>query len=220
MLCPKCGADLPADARFCPSCGAAIGEPVSADPVSSPMAAASPAEQLRGRAADQRLAAALPAENELWQGSYSPKDMFGQGLGVAAITVAAAVAGIFFQWESPAWLWALAAIVLVWLALGLQLAYRRLSIRYRLTNQRFFHERGLLTRVVDRIEVIDMDDITYVQTLIDRLLGIGTIRITSSDRTHPELLVRGIDHVKEVAALMDNARREERLRRGVHIEAI
>lgn len=220
MLCPKCGADLPADARFCPSCGAGIGEPASADPVSSPMATATPAEQLRSRAADQRLAAALPAEKELWQGSYSPKDMFGQALGVAAITVAAAVAGIFFQWESPARLWALAAIVVLWAALALQLAYRRLSIRYRLTNQRFFHERGLLTRVVDRIEVIDMDDITYVQTLIDRLLGIGTIRITSSDRTHPELLVRGIDHVKEVAALMDNARREERLRRGVHIEAI
>jgi membrane protein YdbS with pleckstrin-like domain len=217
MLCPKCGVDLPADARFCPSCGAATGEPGSADPVSSPVAAASPAEQLRSRAAEPR---AVPAEKDLWQGSYSPKDMFGQTLGVAAITVAVFVLGIFFQWESIVWLWAFVAVMVLWLALGLQLAYRRLSIRYRLTNQRFFHERGLLTRVVDRIEVIDMDDITYVQTLIDRFLGIGAIRITSSDRTHPELLVRGIDHVKEVAALMDNARREERLRRGLHIEAI
>jgi membrane protein YdbS with pleckstrin-like domain len=219
MPCSKCGADVPAEARFCPSCGAAVGEPALAPANPQPAAAATPAERLRGFSAEQRTAAAVPTEKELWVGSYSPKDMFGPAAGVAALTVAAIIAGTIFQW-TPVWLWALLAIVAMWAALGLLLVYRRLSIRYRLTNQRFFHERGLLTRVVDRIEVIDMDDITFVQGLVDRMLGIGTIRVTSSDRTHPELLVRGIDHVRQVAALMDNARREERMRRGVHIEAI
>ena len=65
-----------------------------------------------------------------------------------------------------------------------------------------------------------MDDITYVQGIVDRIFGTGTIKVTSSDRTHPEVNLRGIDQVREVAALLDSARRQERLRRGVHIEAI
>ena len=65
-----------------------------------------------------------------------------------------------------------------------------------------------------------MDDVSYDQGIIERLLGVGTIRVTSSDRTHPEIALRGIDGVHEVATMMDDARRRERLRRGLHIEAV
>jgi len=51
---------------------------------------------------------------------------------------------------------------------GLLLVYRRMGVHYRLTNLRFFHERGVLTRVTDRIEVIDMDG-----RKIDKLLVIS-----------------------------------------------
>jgi hypothetical protein len=49
---------------------------------------------------------------------------------------------------------------------------------------------------------------------------VGTIHISSSDRTHPELLLLGIDDVKRVADLIDDVRRKERRQRGLHIEAI
>jgi membrane protein YdbS with pleckstrin-like domain len=104
--------------------------------------------------------------------------------------------------------------------LGVVLAYRRLSVRYRLTSSRFFHEQGILRHVTDRIEVIDMDDISYEQSLLQRMMGVGTIRITSSDRTHPVLDIRGIENVREVSSLMDDARRDERRRRGLHIESV
>ena len=218
MNCAKCGADLPADARFCPACGAAT----EAQPTVPDSGVPSAADRIRGRGADQGVAAAagLAGENELWRGSYSPKDMAGTFLTVALISIAAIAAAIVWGLSGLGWLWLLGAIALVWLALGIQLAYRRMSIRYRLTDQRFFHERGILTRVVDRIEVIDMDDITYVQGIIERVFGTGTIKVTSSDRTHPEIQLRGIDQVREVAAMLDAARRQERLRRGFHIEAI
>ena len=81
----------------------------------------------------------------------------------------------------------MAAIVLLWLYQIVVLLRRRLGVHYRLTTQRFFHESGILIHTTDLIEVIDMDDITYRQTLIDRMTGVGTIRIVSSDRSHPDL---------------------------------
>jgi len=165
--------------------------------------------------------ASLPVEKELWQGSYSPKDMAGPFLLAALASIAAVVtAAVWGELGGAGWLWLILAIAAVWIALGLQLAYRRLSIRYRLTDQRFFHEHGILTRVVDRIEVIDMDDITFEQGLVDRFFGVGTIKVSSSDVTHPMLLITGIDDVQKVAGLIDNARRAERLRRGLHIESV
>ncbi len=65
-----------------------------------------------------------------------------------------------------------------------------------------------------------MDDVTFVQGIIQRMLSVGTIRVSSSDRTHPELVLLGIDNVEKVADLIDDARRKERRRRGLHIEAI
>ena len=47
----------------------------------------------------------------------------------------------------------------------------------------------------------------------------GTIKIMSSDCTHPELFLEGIDRVAHVAGLIDEARRAERLRRGLFIDA-
>jgi hypothetical protein len=74
--------------------------------------------------------------------------------------------------------------------------------------------------VTDRIEVIDIDDVTYEQGLVQRMLGVGTIRIASSDRTHPELVLSGIDGVQQVADTIDDIRRKERRKRGLHIESI
>jgi hypothetical protein len=52
------------------------------------------------------------------------------------------------------------------------------------------------------------------------MCNVGTIHVSSSDRTHPVLHVAGVYNVKEVASMMDDARRTERIRRGLHIEAV
>ncbi len=90
---------------------------------------------------------------------------------------------------------------------------------YRLTRYRLFHEHGILGRVTNRMETIDIDDVTVQQSFIERMLNIGTIIVRSSDRTEPELRLRGIEHVNDVADLIDNARRAERQRRGLHLES-
>lgn len=164
-------------------------------------------------------------EERLWIGSYSAKAMYADWLAAGAITAVLAVVLIIVGRNtelgvSKALLILLGLIVFIWGGLGLLLAYRRLSVGYELTNQRLIHHKGLLKRVIDRIELIDMDDVTVEQGIVERMLGVGKIRISSSDRTHPQLKLGGIDDVKRVADLIDDVRRTERRRRGVHIETI
>ena len=159
-------------------------------------------------------------EEELWQGRYCGKVMIGSWLLCGLVTVVLLAAGALWVRNGIVWGILVVVLVLVWGYPGALLAYRRLSIRYRLTSQRFFHEKGILRHVTDRIEVIDMDDIAFDQTILQRLFGVGTIHITSSDRSHPVLRVEGIRDVKKVAGMMDDARRVERVRRGLHSEAV
>jgi hypothetical protein len=112
------------------------------------------------------------------------------------------------------------ATLVLWLLWGLVYVYRRLSVRYELTSQRFLHYHGLLHRFAERIEVIDMDDITYDQTIIERLVNVGRITISGSDRTHPKMVLRGIDNVAAVSRQLDDVRHKERQRRGLFVETI
>jgi membrane protein YdbS with pleckstrin-like domain len=222
MKCQQCGAEVNAESTYCHKCGARIvADPprFSANPesgeesfppnTSAPAAPAAP----EPRPLSRRDA----PEEDLWQGTYSPRAMIGMWILDGAVTVAAIALAVMFPayWFAP-----IGAVFLFSLLLFLQLMYRRLSVSYRLTTQRFFHQRGLLSRTTDRIEVIDIDDVTCSQGPVERMLGVGSIRVTSSDRTDPELWIRGIDDVQQVAQMMDNARREERIRRGIHIESV
>jgi hypothetical protein len=47
---------------------------------------------------------------------------------------------------------------------------------------------------------------------------VGTIRVLSDDRSNPELVLRGIDDAKTVAAKIDETRRAEQMRRGLVME--
>jgi membrane protein YdbS with pleckstrin-like domain len=197
-------------------------EPASAQPVpAAEAAAASGAERFRQAYQPQPGATADEAETNLWSGGYSSRDMLGKWLLAALVTIIPPAVIWYFQWGQPAIWWGWAAVaLLVWLGFALELLYRRWSLHYLLTTQRFLHEQGLLWRATDRIEVIDIDDVTFEQGPVQRLTGVGNIKIISSDRTHPELWMRGIADVRDVANLIDDTRRKERRLRGVHVEAI
>jgi uncharacterized membrane protein YdbT with pleckstrin-like domain len=156
-------------------------------------------------------------EEALWSGGYSAKAMYGTWLVLFLLTVVLIVP----MFSQPAWILVLVALIgLVWLSVGLLLAYRKFAVSYELTTQRFIHREGIFIRRTDRIEVIDIDDVTFTQGLVQRILGVGKIDITSSDRSHPHLILPGIDDVARVAEMIDHVRRQERRRRGLHIENI
>ena len=192
---------------------------VDADLQEVTAAALSPADRLRSpsETADQE-----EPEEDAWEGGYSGKAMFGNWLVAGFVSLLVIV--LLFRYEQlregDRSKYILLGIASLWILLGFMVLYRKMNVRYHLTTQRFIHQSGILTRVSDRIEVIDIDDVTYYQGVIERLVGVGSIKVNSSDRTHPELWLRGIENVQEVADLLDDLRRKERRRRGLHIESI
>ncbi len=157
-------------------------------------------------------------ESHLWEGGYSAKAMYGSWLMAFIASIGLVVVG--FLVPVIGILIALCVAAGIWVLTALVFAVRKLGVHYELTTQRFIHRSGILTRRTDRIELIDVDDVTFVQGIIQRMLSVGTIKVASSDRSHPELNLLGIDNVENVADMIDDARRKERRRRGLHIEAI
>ncbi len=143
--------------------------------------------------------------------------MYGQWLLAAVVSVFTIIACLI---TPGAWFVGMLILLVLWSGLAGYLAYRKFGVSYRLTSQRLQHERGIFLRRTDRVETIDIDDVTFTQGLVERLFGVGTIRLTSSDKTDPELVLLGIDEVQRVANLIDEVRRQERRRRGVFIEQI
>jgi uncharacterized membrane protein YdbT with pleckstrin-like domain len=177
------------------------------------MSSETPKDRFKESAETRQADNAEDKEQDLWAGGYSGKAMYGTWL-IGGLVTIGLVAGMFFFPLVGI------GIPVLWIFLGLALVYQKLSVHYELTTQRFIHKRGILKRVTDRIEVIDIDDVTYEQGIIQRMLDVGTIRINSSDRTHPELVLSGIDGVANVANTIDDVRRKERRKRGLHIESI
>ena len=87
-------------------------------------------------------------------------------------------------------------VYLVGLLLGLGLLlipwFLIKSIRYRISNYRIDFERGILSRSIDTLELWHVEDISFHQSLLDRILNVGTITIRSHDDSTPILPLRGV----------------------------
>jgi membrane protein YdbS with pleckstrin-like domain len=225
MQCPHCETDVPESAAFCPGCGRRLADSPDA-PVQhtgqplgkSPSAPANTAQQLQNRSAQIRAAGDV-AEQELWRGSYSYKAMTGTLIAAGLLTLVGLFGLVWYRHVEAFRIADLVCMMLLWLAIAVSMLRRRLGIRYRLTNQRFFLEKGILRRITERIEVIDIDDLQFEQNLVERFFDVGSITLTSTDRSVPKFWLQGIEHVQEVSDLIDQARRAERNRRGLYIES-
>ena len=190
------------------------------DQPSAAASSPSPRERFQ-QAADQKRSAEDEPEEDIWQGTFSSRAMTGKWILTGALTVILPILIIVAKiGYSYTWWGYLVLVGGMWVVFALQLALRKMTVKYYLTSQRLIHETGLLKRVTDRMEVIDIDDVTFEQGFVERMLGVGSIKIISSDRTHPELWMRGIENVRHVATLIDDVRRKERRKRALHIEAI
>lgn len=225
MKCPSCQGENDAEATFCQHCGARLVDDASQaeaaeDDANFPVP---PTGTTDTRERFQQAAAAkqgddLHEEHDVWEGSYSPKAMVGWWIAAGVLTIAAVVLGVIFL--GPHLIWVMLGILVVWALLVARYLFRRFGVHYYLTSQRFIHETGILWRRTDRIELIDIDDVTFRQGPIERMFNVGTIHLSSSDKTHPEMDLPGIEGVKSVADQIDDLRRRERRRRGLHIEAV
>jgi membrane protein YdbS with pleckstrin-like domain len=90
-----------------------------------------------------------------------------------------------------------AAIVLAILAIVLPWLVTR-TTRYRITNYRIDFERGVVTKKIDTLELWHVDDISFEQGLLDRIMNVGSIKILSNDRTTPKLDLHGLPNPRAI----------------------
>jgi uncharacterized membrane protein YdbT with pleckstrin-like domain len=86
------------------------------------------------------------------------------------------------------------ALVALLLPLGAAF-WRWLTIRstvYTLTDQRLKTRRGVLSRVIDDIELYRVKDSHFTQSVMHRMLGIGDITLRTTDASTPLIILPGL----------------------------
>jgi hypothetical protein len=66
------------------------------------------------------------------------------------------------------------------------------SVRYRISNYRIDFERGLLAKNIDTMELWHVEDLHFHQSLLERIMGVGTITVLSKDDSMPTLELFGL----------------------------
>lgn len=98
--------------------------------------------------------------------------------------------------------WPLVWMVIAMLVIGIVLWMAGLSlgkaVRYRISNYRIDFERGFFAKDISTLELWHVEDLSFHQSLLDRLLGIGTIRVMSHDDTMPDLRMRGLPNARKL----------------------
>lgn len=97
----------------------------------------------------------------------------------------------------PNWIVTLACIVLA-VIMFLVPVIRTRTVRYRISNYRIDFERGLLSKSIDTLELWHVEDIALHQSLLDRILNVGSIKVISHDETTPMLEMHGLPNPRPV----------------------
>jgi uncharacterized membrane protein YdbT with pleckstrin-like domain len=149
-----------------------------------------------------------PAESILWRGHTSQWAYFWHYFFCALLAVAS-LAGIPFTGG----LSAIALVVpLVWWVIRW---WTNRATLYELTTQRLRVTHGILNRRLDELELYRVKDYVMDQPLFLRLLGLGNLRIVSSDASTPTLIVPAIPGVVAVREKLRAAVQSERDRKRV-----
>lgn len=216
MKCPACSQEIPADAKFCQFCGAQL----QFDATRKKNPAAPTAKVPTSAGIDNTEQHGLPEDKTLWEGRFVPQAMYGYWAMALLLTIATIIG--LASWgngNSTAWWIGIIGIAVLWVALAVIYWYRRVIVHYRLTKLRLFIEHGILFKKVDRIDIMHLDKTDFTQGPLERLFKVGNLEIESEQPDIPKIVLRGIANLRGVADLIDHARLEERLRRGVDVGA-
>jgi uncharacterized membrane protein YdbT with pleckstrin-like domain len=99
---------------------------------------------------------------------------------------------------------------------GFGLHLYRSSLKFRVSNTVIEYERGLLSKRIDVIQLWRVKDVSYRQTLIDRILGIAHIQVIASDATTPNLEIVGLPASRQLFENLRDAIEIQRQAKNVY----
>ena len=87
--------------------------------------------------------------------------------------------------------------------------------KYSLTPDRLFIERGLAQSTEDEVRLYRILDIRLVRSLSQKMFGLGTLQINSSDRTLKNFELKNIKNSKYVKELLSEMVEKQRMEKRV-----
>jgi membrane protein YdbS with pleckstrin-like domain len=120
---------------------------------------------------------------------------------------------IFWHIERIAWLkftfqqaavfgkYRLLAGLVLFLIAGLILFYKALQVRmthYEISPDRIEFGTGLLDRKVDNLDMFRVVDIKLRRSFLDCIVGVGTVILTTTDKSHPEFEFKKVRNSREL----------------------
>ena len=100
--------------------------------------------------------------------------------------------------------------------LGMPLSFTR----YMMSEDRLFTSVGFLNIRDDEVLLYRVRDIGTQRTLWQRLFGVGTVTVTSSDKTMPTLVLKNVKDPVFVKELIHTQVEEMKIRRRVRVGEI
>lgn len=97
--------------------------------------------------------------------------------------------------------------------LGLPLSFTR----YFLSEDRLFLETGLLSTHCGEILLYRVRDLSMKISLGQRIFGVGTVTVQSSDKSCPVLELRNIKHPRETKEIIHQAVEQMKLQRRMRV---
>ena len=97
--------------------------------------------------------------------------------------------------------------------LGMPLSFTR----YALSEDRLFLSVGLLSIKDDEVLLYRVRDISSSRSLWQRLFGVGTVTVVSSDKSMPMLVLKNIKRPMAVKELIHNQVEEMKIRRRMRV---
>lgn len=100
--------------------------------------------------------------------------------------------------------------------LGLPLSFTR----YSLSDDRLFLSIGFFSIKDEEVLLYRIRDITTSRTLWQRLFGVGTVSVVSSDKTMPTIILKNIKNPIAVKELLHQQVEEMKIKRRVRVGEI
>ena len=92
--------------------------------------------------------------------------------------------------------------------------------RYRLSEDRLFCEKGFFNIKQDEVLLYRVRDLQLTMTLGQRIFGVGTVTVMSSDKTMPNLVLKNIKDPIAVKELLHRQVEEMKIKRRVRFGEI
>jgi uncharacterized membrane protein YdbT with pleckstrin-like domain len=129
-----------------------------------------------------------------WLTLVIPVIVFLITVGLGGFLLAIVPSGDMQQWLRLA-IGVVGAIVLVWFVLAPVLVWK--TTHYVITNQRVLIRTGVLNHTGRDIPMQRINDVAFEQTLLDRIIGAGTLQVESAGETGQTVL-KNIPHSDKV----------------------